>query len=181
MKGNNGKIVLMIILAIIIVLQLILGHIGIVLNNLSSLGVPLALIELFQPTKNLAGAYIAPTDFYSPVCTSMHVEHATRSALMGKHLGYSYDAYGKDDLQIQGIFYLVIWVFIITEIVLLVKYVKRSGDIKNVLFLIIIALCVNICAEIMLVAFGYVNAVLSYGIVFLLFVLISRRLMPQNQ
>ena len=88
---------------------------------------------------------------------------------MGVDDRITYDVYGKSELITQCGWFLLIWAVIILEIRLITKCYRTTKKPESIFCLFAITISVLIWAEIIYSIFGYVNAVVSFSVTFLLF------------
>ena len=168
MKIKNKRIAV-IILVIVILVQILITPFGLVLNSFYAVGTPLMLVEVVShETKQILGLtrFYTP-DYYSPYCLFQYRERSTRDVVTG-----SSSSYDMNDRVVQGIFFLSIWVFLIVEMVLFLRRKKLSAKPQYLILLVATALSVNIWALMIYMLFGFVNAVVSYGIAFFLYLVV---------
>lgn len=165
MKIKTAKLPV-ILIAIVIILQFLLVSPGIALNCFYAMGTPLSLIPLLTPTTNSITGVYKPTNYYGDLFTSQYMEHATRSAMTGEPVPDIFNLRGHEALQSECLFFAFIWVFLIVEIYLFFKCCKRSVPGKYLALLVVPAISVNIWAELIYILLGQVNAVVSFGLAF---------------
>ena len=169
---RKHTIIAIVVLVLVIVLQLLFVHPYIALDSLVALGAPLALPDLLG-VENLLTGRDWPIDIYTPACRPLHYERAIKSGLTGRDYNIDYNDYNYlSTLRTQSFFYLLIWLFVILELVVWF----RAQNTYSKLYLAAIALSVNIWAEILYLSLNYVNAVLSYGIAFVIFLIINKKI-----
>ena len=175
MKRKNKLVLSVLLLVVVILAQVLFVHPGVMVDNVYAIGTPVGLIELLRPTSS--GQSITdyrPVDANSPAMACVQIERAIRSSMTGTFVlnGLSWDSpifsYMLDEMKTQCFSYLIIWVFLILEIVFFAKFKKDKMEAPVIILFLCAALSVNLWAELLYVAFGYMNAILSFGISFFL-------------
>lgn len=171
-KICKSTIIPFVLIAAVIMLQVFLVHPGIAMNNVYAMGVPLSLIPLLTPTTNPITGVYRPTNYYGDLFTSQFLERVTRSALTGEPFSDDFNIYGHEALQNECFAFMFIWVFLVIEIILFCKCCNRSVQGKYLAYLVIPAISVNIWSELLYVFLGQVNAVVSFGFAFGLYLVV---------
>lgn len=168
MKIKNKRIAVS-ILVVVILVQILITPLGLALNSFYAAGTPMMLVEVVShEIKQILGlTRFSTPDYNSPYCVFQYSERSMRDALTG-----SSSSYDTSDRASQGLLYLLIWAFLVVELIFFARRRKLSAKPQYLILLATAALSVNLWAAMLYLLFGYVNAVVSYGMAFILYLVV---------